>query len=68
MRFIKAIAERIKKEAKRAALTTMEIMILIVVVSAVVGSAAGILTSNLMNMSQHVDDSLAQVTQEIVTP
>lgn len=68
MRFIRTVAERIKKEVKRAAMTTMEMMILIVVVSTIVGAAAGILGANLTNMSQHVDDSLAQVTQDIVTP
>jgi ABC-type proline/glycine betaine transport system permease subunit len=57
---------RIKKTWKRAALSTLELMILIVVIAAVVGGAAGIITSKLSNMSDHVDTTLTQVTDDII--
>ena len=67
MNFIRIILRKIKADARRAALSTMEMMILIVVVAAVVGVAAGILSNKMNNMSQHVDDTLTQVTQDIIS-
>jgi len=63
---LESVVNRIKETAKRAALSTLELMILIVVIAAVVGGAAGIITSKLSNMSDHVDTTLTQVTDEIV--
>lgn len=47
-------------------INTIEMMILIVIVAIIVGSAAVLLSGKLDTMSQHVDDTLTQVQQDIM--
>lgn len=60
------LIERIKKTSKKAAVTTMEVMILIVVVGILAMSVANTVASRMSGMAQTVDSNLNAIQQQIV--
>ena len=59
------ILQRIHHAGKRAVINTLELMIIVVVVAAIVGAATGILNSKINGMSSKMDTAITAVTSSL---